>query len=723
MNDATASERHRSDALEQRISRLSPDQRALLRQRLRTEQRGLPPIQPRDRALDPPPLSSAQRRLWLLDQLAPGSTFYNESGALGRCFPVDVTSPGHALNEVIRRHEALRTTFRHRGARRCRSSLPPSISLIDLPLVSIERPPPSGSGRSATPLRSRQATVRPHAGSLLRACLLRLGDDEYVLSHVASHRLRRLVPAILRRELAALYAAISEGRPSPSPGAAAPVRGLRRVAASGFSRERLAPLLGLLARRRSPARRRSSLPTDRPRPAVPSLAGAPPPTRPPHLLVGGPPALSRRERGDLFMTLLAAFQTLLHRYTGQDDIVVVPHRQPHAHRGRGASSASSSTPWSCAPTSPGTRASATSSAASARSPSAPMPTRTCPSRNWSRRSPARTLSQSPLFQVLFVLQNTPPSALELPGLTVTPLPVDRGTVKFDLTLTVIEQDADLRVVVDYSTDLFDAPTLTRLLGHLQTLLAGIVADPDQRLSALPLLTEAERQQLLVTWNHTRVAYPTDVCLHQLFEAQVARTPEAVAVVFEDHSLTYRALNTRANQLAHHLRTLGVRARTRWSACAWSGPSTWWSASSASSRPAGPTFPLDPTSPPGASGLRARRRPRGRAADPGAAARPAAPAPNPHPVPGRRPARRRGRARHGAPQRRARRPCRLRDLHLGLDRPPQGRRDPAPRRRQLPRGHAPRARGSRPKTPCLPSRPCAFDIAALELFLPLSVGAR
>ena len=155
MNDATASERHRSDALEQRISRLSPDQRALLRQRLRTEQRGLPPIQPRDRALDPPPLSSAQRRLWLLDQLAPGSTFYNESGALRLRFPVDATSLGHALNEVIRRHEALRTTFQLHGSEPVQIIAP--VLTLRLPLVSVEGHPPHEREAAAQRVASDEA--------------------------------------------------------------------------------------------------------------------------------------------------------------------------------------------------------------------------------------------------------------------------------------------------------------------------------------------------------------------------------------------------------------------------------------------------------------------------------------------------------------------------------------------------------------------------------------
>ena len=171
--------------------------------------------------------------------------------------------------------------------------------------------------------------------------------------------------------------------------------------------------------------------------------------------------------------------------------------------------------------------------------------------------PERNLSHQPLFQVMFVLQNAPMPALELPSLTLSSLEIESGTAKFDLTLSMEDTEQGLVGSLEYNTDLFHGTTISRMLGHFQTLLEGIVAEPEQRLSDLPLLTQPERHQLLVEWNDTQVAYPKDVCIHQLFEAQVDRTPEAVAVVFEDQQLTYGELNCRANQVAHHLRSLGV----------------------------------------------------------------------------------------------------------------------------------------------------------------------
>jgi len=171
--------------------------------------------------------------------------------------------------------------------------------------------------------------------------------------------------------------------------------------------------------------------------------------------------------------------------------------------------------------------------------------------------PVRDLSRSPLFQVLFVLQNVPLPTVPFADLKLSPLAVETGTAKFDLNLTVEETGHGLQGALTYNTDLFEAATITRLLGHFHTMLEGIVADPKRRLGELPLLTEAEQQQVLLEWNDTRTDWPRTECIHQLIEAQAERTPNAVAVVFEDQKLTYAELNQRANQLAHWLRAQGV----------------------------------------------------------------------------------------------------------------------------------------------------------------------
>ncbi len=268
--------------------------------------------------------------------------------------------------------------------------------------------------------------------------------------------------------------------------------------------------------------------------------------------------LSRREGATLFMTLLAGFQTLLRRYTSGDAILV---GSPIAGRNRaeiepliglfintlvlrGDLSGNPSFR---------TLLGRTREAALGAYSHQDLPFE----KLVEELHLGRDMSRSPLFQVMFVLQNAPWEAAQLAGLEVTPMLIDSGTSKFDLTLFVREWGEALQAVVEYKTDLFEAETIRRMLGHFQTLLEGIVANPDQRLSDLPLLTSAERQQLLVDWNRTEVPYRRDQCLHQLIQEQVDCTPEAVAVVFEDKQLTYRQLNERANQLARYLLGLGV----------------------------------------------------------------------------------------------------------------------------------------------------------------------
>ena len=172
-------------------------------------------------------------------------------------------------------------------------------------------------------------------------------------------------------------------------------------------------------------------------------------------------------------------------------------------------------------------------------------------------NPARNLSHSPLFQVIFMLQNAPSEPPQIPGLTVSSEAVENHTVKFDLVLAMAADSDGLYGDLKYNTDLFDRGTIQRMLRHFQRLLEGIAADPGQRIGELPLLTEAERHQLLVEWNDTRTDYPRGRCVHELFEEQAERSPEAVALVFGDQRLSYCELNSRANQLAHYLRRLGV----------------------------------------------------------------------------------------------------------------------------------------------------------------------
>lgn len=300
------------------------------------------------------------------------------------------------------------------------------------------------------------------------------------------------------------------------------------------------------------------LPTDKPRSALPLFNSGTEPFNLSMDLTEGLKALSQREGVTLFMTLVSAFQVLLHRYSGQDDIVI---GTPIAVRsnlelegliGYFINTLVLRTDLSGDPSFCELLARVRVVALDAYA-NQDMPFK----KLVEDLNPQRDPSRHPLFQVMFVFQNTTEAKLQLNEISVDALKVSSATTKFDLTLELSETLEGLTGSLEYATDLFDAPTITRLIGHYQTLLEGIIARPEARLSELPLLTKPERQQLLVNWNETYRDYPKNKCIHQLFEEQVERTPDAIALVFEDQQLSYQMLNTKANQFAHYLRGIGV----------------------------------------------------------------------------------------------------------------------------------------------------------------------
>ncbi|MBN3921606.1 non-ribosomal peptide synthetase, partial [Nostoc sp. NMS4] len=303
-----------------------------------------------------------------------------------------------------------------------------------------------------------------------------------------------------------------------------------------------------------------SLPTDRPRPAVQTFAGAYQQFALSGELTSGLIQLSQEQGVTLFMTLLAAFDTLLYRYTGSDDILV---GSPIANRDR--SEIEGLIGFFVNTLVMRTNLAGNPSFSELLNRVREMAMDAYAHQNLpfemlvEALQPQRDLSHTPLFQVMFALQNAPISEVELTGLTISSLPATGATSKFDLSLLMQNTDAGLVGVWEYSTNLFDASTIERMTEHFVTLLEGIVANPQQKISQLPLLTEIEQQQLLVVWNDTQADYLQHKCIHQLFEEQVERIPDAVAVVFGNQQLTYGELNSRANQLAHYLKSLGVGA--------------------------------------------------------------------------------------------------------------------------------------------------------------------
>ncbi|WP_437667767.1 amino acid adenylation domain-containing protein [Sorangium sp. So ce1182] len=506
------------------------------------------------------PLSFAQQRLWFLDRLEPASAFYNVPAVVRLSGRLDVDALARSLQEIVRRHEALRTVFPTTLAGEAHQAIASALE-VPFPIVDLQA--------FAEP--ALEAEVRRRAeeegqepfdlakGPLLRTTLLRLGEQEHVLvltmHHIVSDGWSM---GVLVRELGALYEAFARGLPSPLPALPIQYADYAVWQRAWLSGEVLEAQLAYWKKQLSGAPPALELPTDRPRPAVHTYRGAVLPVALPRELSTALAALSRREGVTLFMTLLAAFQVLLHRYTGQDDIVVGSpiagrtHPQTEGLIGFFVNTLVLRTDLSRQPTVREllgrVREVTLGAYAHQEVPFEKLV---------EELSPARDLSRTPLFQVLFSLQNAPMPALVLGDVKLAPVEVEQTTAKFELTLSFGETEEGLRGALEYNTDLFDAATIERMAGHYRTLLEGLVAEPGRRVSELSLLTEAERQKLLVTWNATEAEYPRDTCIHGLFEAQVEETPDAVAVVYEGQKLTYRELNARANQLAHHLRRLGV----------------------------------------------------------------------------------------------------------------------------------------------------------------------
>ena len=516
---------------------------------------------PRDRPL---PLSFAQQRLWFLDRLEPGSPIYNIFTGLRLMGRLDVSALQRAVTEVVCRHEAVRSVFAAQDGEPVQIVMPPPesfpISVIDL---------------SSSPSLARQLVVEEAArpfdlanGPLLRAALVRLAPEEHLalltMHHIASDGWSM---GLLVREITTLYTAFLEGRPSPLPELhiqyadfAAWQRGwLAGEVLDGeiaFWRERLAGAPPVL-----------ELPADRPRPSTQRHQGAAETRLLPASLLANLDALSRGESASLFMTTLAAAQTLLFRITGQDDVVV---GSPVANRNRVEIEpligffVNTLVLRTVLDGDPGFREAIGRVREGALSAYAHQEVPF--ERLVEELRPERSLSHTPIFQVMVLLQNASRDRFSLPGLEAEGLAGEQTTAKFDLLLAFAETPQGLIASLEYDTDLFFPATARRLLGQLETLLTAAVREPDRRIGDLPLLSAPERQQLLVEWNDGAVSWPVEGCLHELIERQVERTPAAVAVTFEERSLTYAELNGLANRWAWVLRDLGVGPDTLVGVC-------------------------------------------------------------------------------------------------------------------------------------------------------------
>ncbi|MDP1666746.1 MAG: amino acid adenylation domain-containing protein [Methylobacter sp.] len=504
------------------------------------------------------PMSFPQLRLWLQDKLAGSTGNYNIPCAFELQGRLDVTALEAALNAIILRHEALRTYFAERDGEPVQiiqSSLSIPLTIMDLRGYPEEQ----RTAESARIVQADQLTVFDlDKLPLLRAQLLRLEEEKYIFLLVFHHIIfDGWSMTVFARELSALYGAFIQERPSALPELPIQYADYAVWQREALQGEAIEQLLDYWKARLADAPT-LELPTDKPRPAVQSYRGESQQFSLSPDLTEGLKALSQREGVTLFMTLVAAFQVLLHRYSGQDDIVL---GTPSAGRNRlelegligfFISTLVLRTDLSGDPSFRDllkqVREVALGAYANQNMPFEKLV---------EVLHPQRDLSRNPLFQVMFILQNTPDYNLQLNEITEEYIQADNETAKFDLTLELTETLHGLTGRVEYATDLFEAATIGRLIGHFQTLLEGIVGQPETRLSGLPLLTDSERRQLLEEWKGPAVAVP-ERCIHQLFEEQAARSPEAVAVSYEDRQLTYDELNAHANQLAHHLRNIGVK---------------------------------------------------------------------------------------------------------------------------------------------------------------------
>ncbi|HEX6293266.1 MAG TPA: amino acid adenylation domain-containing protein, partial [Herpetosiphonaceae bacterium] len=520
------------------------------------------PLRPVARDEGALPLSFAQQRLWFLDQLQPGGTLHSIPCVVRLRGRLDHAALERSLGAIVERHEVLRTSFGYDAvaAQPFQQIAPPSpVALPVLPLAE-------DVGDDTVPAVIAEIVRQPfdlQRGPLWRAALFRHDPRDHILVLVIHHSVfDGWSQGVLLRELGELYPGFVQDQPVTLP--ALPIQ------YADFAHWQRAWLQGdVLDQQLSYWRAQLAdvasldLPTDYQRPAMSSDRGAHTSFQIPAVLASALHRLSQDLDSTLFMTLLAAWQTLLARYSGQTDI---PVGTPIAGRVRPELETligffvntlvlrtDLSGQPSFAEVVERVRRVCLGAFAHQDLPFEMLVEHV---------QPTRDLSRSPLFQVMFALQNLPRRAIELPELIFEPIGTERHTSQFDLSLTLSESPDGLRGQLGYRTDLFEAATIERLIGHYAVLLAAVVADPRQPIVTLPLLTEAERRHLLIDWNSMALPYPEDQCLHHLVEAQAARTPEAAALVCGDAALTYAELNARANQLAHHLRDLGVGPETR-----------------------------------------------------------------------------------------------------------------------------------------------------------------
>ena len=524
----------------------------------------VPPVRPREDAAAPAPLSFAQERLWLLDQMAPGSAAYNVPTALRLSGALDAAVLDRALAEIVRRHQVLRTVFRVEGGRPVQTVLPATDAVLSIEdLSSLSADVREEQARE----RARDEARRPFdltAGPLFRAALLRLADDEHLLlitlHHVASDGWSR---GVLFGELSALYAAFAAGRPSPLAEPAVQYADFAAWQRAHLEGDALAADAAWWAARMAGAPALLELPADRPPPAVPTGRAGAHPVAVPAALASAVEALARAEGATPYMALLAAYHLLLSRWSGARDVVV---GAPVAGRTRAEVEGLIGFFVNVLPVRAQVDPAQGFRALLAGVRDAVLETDAHQQLPFERLVEAldvpRSLSHAPVFQVAFTWQDAPADRLALPGITATSEPVEHAGAKYDLTLSLGRGAAGLGGALVYAADRFHAESAARMADAFLALLAAAAADPDAPVGALPLVDAAERERLLRAWNATGAPEAAPLAIHRRVEGRAAMAPDSPALLDDAGTLSYGELNARANRLARRLAALGAGPETR-----------------------------------------------------------------------------------------------------------------------------------------------------------------
>ncbi|AFY44059.1 non-ribosomal peptide synthetase [Nostoc sp. PCC 7107] len=523
---------------------------------------------PKRQILENIPLSFSQQRLWFIDQLYHGSSFYNIPIAWHIKGQLNITALQQSLNEILKRHEVWRTNFQIVNGEPSQKIT--AQSTWDLEIINLEHL--SGKNWEADVQKFvAELAKKPFnlaQGLLVRATLLRLSEAEQILLVTMHHIITDGWSCdVFLRELSTLYAAFSTNQPSPL--AELPIQyadfaiwqrdriqGKFLETQLNYWEQQLQGELPIL-----------QLPTDRPRPSVTSFTGAKQYFQFSKSLTDALKQLSQQADATLFMSLLAGFNILLYCYTDQEDILI---GSPIANRNRAELEGMlglfvntlilrnnlSGNP-SFREFLYRVREITLDAYAHQDLPFEMLV---------EKLHPERDLSRNPLYEVMFVLQNTPTNVQEISGITLQTLEFDSGTAQLDIFLSMSESPEGLTGCLEYNTDIFNSTTITQFINNFQTLLTNIVTNPEQHLSELSLLTASEQKQLLFKFNQTRADYPQNITLHQLFEQQVELTPNCLALISQSEELTYRQLNHRVNQLAHYLQKQGVTNKTLVALC-------------------------------------------------------------------------------------------------------------------------------------------------------------